>query len=277
MSLTQILTLAVVQGITEFLPISSSAHLILIPKFTGWPDQGLLIDVAAHIGTFLAVVLYLLKDIIAMLIAVSQSFQRIPNKLPLNKEYWLFVNLVIATIPILIAGYFVNKYFENYFRSLEVIGWATIFFAILLFLADKTNMTIRKIDHITFKGALLIGMFQILALIPGTSRAGITMTAARFQGVQRQDAARFSLLLSIPVIFAAGFLKGFELYLNRNEVLFEAALTVIAISFCFSMGAISLMMFWLKRANFTPFVIYRIFLGIALLLFAYDVPHYFLS
>ena len=274
MPLTQILTLAVVQGITEFLPISSSAHLIIIPKVTGWPDQGLLIDVAAHIGTFLAVVLYLLKDIIAIIIAIFQSFRQISNKLPLNKEYWLFVKLVIATLPILIAGYFINKYFENYFRTLEVIGWATICFAILLFLADKTTMTIRKISHITFKGALLIGFFQILALIPGTSRAGITMTAARFQGVQRRDAARFSLLLSIPVIFAAGCLKGFDLYLNANYVIFETALTVAAISFCFAMMSISLMMFWLKRANFTPFVIYRIVLGIVLLLFAYKFPDF---
>ena len=277
MQLTQILTLAAVQGITEFLPVSSSAHLILIPKLTDWPDQGLMIDVAAHVGTLLAVILYFLRDLISMTVATVQHFRQLSNNSSLNHHYRLMVKLGIATVPILLAGFFVNKFLDNSFRSLEIIGWTTIFFGILLYFADKSSMTIREIDHITFKGALLIGLFQILALIPGTSRAGITITAARLHGVERRDAARFSLLLSIPVIISAGGLKGFDLYMNGSAILFKEALIVIAISFCFAMTAISLMMFWLKNASFTPFVVYRIALGISLLLIFYIFPDFRLS
>ena len=133
-------------------------------------------------------------------------------------------------------------------------------------------MTIRSVDHITFLGAFVIGLSQILALIPGTSRAGITMTAARFQGVERQDAARFSLLLSIPVIAAAGVLKGLELYKSGNDVLLRDALTAGAMSFGFALVAIAFLMVWLKRASFTPFVIYRVILGAFLLSIAYKFP-----
>ena len=133
-----------------------------------------------------------------------------------------------------------------------MIGWTTICFALLLLIADKLSMTIREIDHITFKGAIVIGLFQILALVPGTSRAGITMTAARFQGIERRDAARFSLLLSIPVIFAAACLKSFDLYILGNQAYFKEALIIAALSFGFAMTAISLMMFWLKNFSYTP-------------------------
>ena len=268
------MTLAAVQGITEFLPISSSAHLILVPKLSDWPDQGLLIDVAAHLGTLLAVIIYFLRDLISMAVALFQHLRPLSNKPSINPHFSLMINLVVATLPILLAGYFVNYFLDNSFRSLEVIGWATIIFGFVLLFADKTSMTIREIDHITLKGALLIGLFQILALIPGTSRAGITITAARLQGVERRDAARFSLLLSIPVIISAGGLKGLELYTNGTAVLFKEALIVMAISFCFAMTAISLMMFWLKNASFTPFIVYRIALGIFLLLIFYIFPDF---
>ena len=272
--LLQLCILAVVQGITEFLPISSSAHLILVPKLTGWPDQGLVIDVAVHVGTLLAVVLYFMKDIFSMIGVFFRSFRQNSRPHPFEPEYLLVLNLIIATIPIIIAGYLANKYLGDALRSLEVIGWTTLGFAFLLFLADKLNMTIRGINHITFRGAFIIGLFQILALIPGTSRAGITMTAARFQGVQRQDAARFSLLLSIPVISAAGVLKGFDLYLSGNIVLLQDVFIVSGISFGFAIITIAFLMIWLKRANFTPFVIYRIVLGICLLFITYWAPEF---
>ncbi|HIN76665.1 MAG TPA: undecaprenyl-diphosphate phosphatase [Rhodospirillales bacterium] len=274
MPLLQMLTLAAVQGITEFLPVSSSAHLILVPKLTGWPDQGLLIDVAVHVGTLLAVILYFWKDNLAMISAIFQSFQQLPNRNPLNPEFWLMIKLVLATIPVLIAGYIINRYLGNAFRSLEVIGWTTLCFALLLLIADKLSMTIREINHITFKGAIVIGLFQILALIPGTSRAGITMTAARFQGIGRRDAARFSLLLSIPVIFAAGCLKSFDLYILGNQAYFKEALVIAVLSFGFAMTAISLMMFWLRNFSYTPFVVYRIALGATLLFITYKIPHF---
>ena len=272
MPLFQLFVLAAIQGITEFLPISSSGHLVLVPQFTGWTDQGLLIDVAVHTGTLLAVILYFSRDLAAMTGAMFRSLKQISSRRSLDKEFWLVWKLVIATLPVVFAGYLMNTYLENAFRSLEVIGWTTLGFGVLLFFADKLNMTIRSIEHITFQGALVIGLFQILALIPGTSRAGITMTAARFQGIERQDAARFSLILSIPVIVAAGTLKGIELYQSGNEILFRDALTAAAMAFGFALIAITFLMVWLKRASFTPFVIYRIILGAVLLSIAYKFP-----
>ena len=272
LSSVEILILSIIQGITEFLPISSSAHLLVPGIFFGWPDQGLVIDVAVHVGTLAAALIYFWRDLAAMTGAFFRTFKQIANRRPLEREFWLIWKLAVATIPVVFAGYLVNRYMENSFRSLEIIGWTTLGFGILLFLADKINMTIRRIEHITFMGALVIGLFQILALIPGTSRAGITMTAARFQGIERQDAARFSLLLSIPVIAAAGTLKGLELYQSGNEILIREALTVAAMSFGFSLIAIALLMVWLKRASFTPFVIYRVLLGAVLISVAYKFP-----
>ena len=274
MPLIQIFILAAIQGITDFLPVASSGHLILVPKLTGWPDQGLLIDVALHVGTLLAVVLYLWKDILRITGALFRSLGVISTRRSSKPEILLISKLAIATIPIIIAGYAMNKYLGNTFRSFEVIGWTTLSFALLLFLADKINMTIRRMDHITFGGAFFIGLFQVLALIPGTSRAGITITATRFLGVERQDTARFSLLLSIPVIFAAGTLKGFHLYSSGNVVLFQDAITSVAISFGFAIISIALLMAWLRRATFTLFVIYRIILGTGLLFIAYWAPNF---
>lgn len=273
MPFIQSVILAAVQGITEFLPVSSSGHLILVPKLTGWPDQGLAIDVAVHVGTLLAVMLYFWRDIGGMAGAIFRAAGQATNRRPLDQEFWLVVKLMVATLPVVVAGYWVNEYLDaELLRQVEIIGWATLGFGLLLLFADKTNMTIRQLDHITHGSALVIGCFQILALIPGTSRAGITMTAARFFGVERQDAARFSLLLSIPVIIAAGALKGWELYRSGNQVLIDEALTVGGLAFLFALLAIALLMVWLRRASFTPFVVYRVLLGAVLLYIAYGAP-----
>jgi undecaprenyl-diphosphatase len=269
---TQILILAAVQGITEFLPISSSGHLILVPKLTGMADQGLMMDVAVHVGTLLAVMLYFWRDMFGMTGALGRSFRQITNHHKLDGEFWLFLKLVLATLPVVVAGFLVNKYMGADLRTLEIIGWATLGFGVLLYVADKMNMTVRAMEHISFGGAFFIGLMQVIALVPGTSRAGITMTAARFLGVERQDAARFSLLLSIPTIIGAGALKGYELYKSGDQVLFNDALTVAGLSFLFALVAISLLMAWLRRASFTPFVIYRILLGGALVGIAYYAP-----
>ena len=220
MPFTQILILAAIQGITEFLPISSSGHLILVPKLTGLEDQGLMLDVAVHVGTLLAVILYFWRDIFGMALAVLRTYRQITNHRKLEAEFWLFCKLTLATLPAIGIGFYVNRYMGADLRTLEIIGWATLCFGILLFIADKINMTVRRMEHISFGGAFFIGLMQAVSLVPGTSRAGITMTAARFLGVERQDAARFSLLLSIPTIIGAGVLKGFELSRSANEVLF---------------------------------------------------------
>ncbi len=231
-------------------------------------------DVAVHVGTLMAVMLYFYRDLATMTGAMFRSLKQISAHRPLDPEFWLVWKLVIATLPVVFAGYLMNTYLEDAFRSLEVIGWTTLGFGILLFIADKLNMTIRSVEHITFLGAFVIGLFQVLALIPGTSRAGITMTAARFQGVERQDAARFSLLLSMPVIAAAGTLKGLELYQSGSDILMRDALTAGAMSFGFALIAIILLMIWLKRASFTPFAIYRVVLGAFLLFVAYKFPNF---
>ena len=269
MPFTQILILAAIQGITEFLPISSSGHLILVPKLTGLVDQGLMLDVAVHVGTLLAVILYFWRDILGMALAVLRTYRQITNHRKLEAEFWLFCKLTLATLPAIGFGFYVNRYMGADLRTLEIIGWATLCFGVLLFIADKINMTVRKMEHISFGGAFFIGLMQAVSLVPGTSRAGITMTAARFLGVERQDAARFSLLLSIPTIIGAGVLKGFELSISANEILFYDVLTVTGLSFLFALMAISLLMVWLRRASFTPFVIYRVLLGGVLLSIVY--------
>jgi len=177
--------------------------------------------------------------------------------------------LVVASLPVVGAGYLVNAYAGDALRSLAVIAWATLIFGILLFLADRMGMTVRRIEHLKLGDAVIVGLAQALALIPGTSRSGITVTAARMLGLERTDAARFSMLLSIPAILGAGTLKGLELYQAGDADLTGAALLAAGLAFITALVAISLMMAWLKRASFTPFVLYRLALGGFLLAVAY--------
>lgn len=264
MALFQIFVLAIVQGITEFLPISSSGHLVLTGKVLCWPDQGLAMDVAVHVGSLLAVLLYFWRDVWAMVVGLGRLVTRRGGP-----QARLLVNVIIATIPVMIVGFFAKDYITGYLRSVEVIAWATIGFGILLWIADRVGMTVWRIDHIGIPSALAIGIAQVLALIPGTSRSGITMTAARFIGMERSDAARFSLLLSIPTIIAAGGLTGFELYQSGNLFLSSDLLIAAGLAFLTALIAIAAMMAWLRHAGFGPFVIYRIILGAALLYWVY--------
>lgn len=264
MPILHLAVLAIVQGVTEFLPISSSAHLILVPLFANWQDQGLIIDVAMHVGTLGAVVLYLWRDIWTMLVGLTRAARgkRDPGAV-------LAFYLVAATIPVIVAGYFVHRYFPGGIRSIVVIGWATLGFGILLWIADRVGMTLRRIEHVRFADAVIMGLAQVLALIPGTSRSGITMTAGRLLGMERADAARFSMLMSIPTIVGAGVLEGLALYKTGDARLTADALVAAGLAFVAALIAIVLMMAWLRRATFTPFVIYRILLGGLLLAFAY--------
>ncbi len=264
MSLLHLVVLALVQGITEFLPVSSSGHLILVPVFTGWEDQGLLMDVAVHVGTLGAVILYLLGDIAGIIAGIFNVARGRRDPRARMAAY-----VIIATIPVIIAGYFMNKYYPGGFRSITVIGWAMLGFGIFLALTDWLGMTVRRMEHIRISDALIIGVFQVLALIPGTSRAGITMSAARLLGMERPDAARFSMLLSIPAIAGAGVLKGLELHQSGNAQLTGDALVVGGMSFATALVAILIMMAWLRRASFAPFVFYRMVLGCVLLAIAY--------
>jgi undecaprenyl-diphosphatase len=256
--------LAVIQGLTEFLPVSSSGHLALVPHVLGWPDQGMVIDIAVHVGTLGAVIVYSWRDIGRMLMAMLRLFQGRQDP-GLN----LFALIIIGSLPVVVAGYLFSRYLGDSFRSIEVIAWATIGFGIVLGIADRIGMTIRRIEHMGFGTALFIGCAQVLALIPGASRSGVTMTAARMVGFERADAARFSLLLSIPAILGAGTLGGLKLYKSGDVSLGLDAAVAAGIAFVAALISINLMMSWLRRAGFMPFVVYRLILGFALLAWIY--------
>ena len=265
-----ILFLSVLQGITEFLPVSSSGHLILFSKFTTFEDQGIALDVAVHLGSIFAVMIYFRKTIWEVIKGTLKSYF-IPNfKNNGNRIFWL---MVIGTIPVVVTGLLFRKYgieFRDDDGS-KVIGWTILGFGLLLFVADKVGMTIRKVEHLGVLDALLIGLAQCLALIPGTSRSGVTITMARFLGVNRSEAAKFSMLLSVPTILAAGALECFRLFRggNPSEILWagDAALY----SFAASIVVIFVMLKWLQKATYLPFVIYRLVLGIALILYSYEI------
>jgi undecaprenyl-diphosphatase len=260
----QLIVLAVVQGITEFLPISSSAHLILVPYVTGAADQGPLIDVAVHVGTLGAVILYLWRDVIRMLAGLGRALRG-----RADPGARLALQLVVGTLPLVAAGYLDSRYLGDTLRSVEVIAWATLGFGILLWVIDRSGMTVRRIEHLGYGGALFIGLSQVLALIPGTSRSGITMTAARLLGFERAEAARFSMLLAIPAIVAAGTLAGYDLYRTGDAQLTADAFVAGGLALVTALVAIVAMMGWLRRASFLPFVLYRIALGGALLAWIY--------
>lgn len=265
MPLLQLIVLAAVQGITEFLPVSSSGHLILVPVVTGWPDQSLTIDTAVHVGTLGAVLIYFWRDLFSMLGGLRRLLRGRPNQ-----GARLFGLLVLATIPVVIVGGAISFFdADEALRSVQVIGWTTLGFGIVLFVADRFFMTVRRLDRMSAGGAITIGLAQVLALIPGTSRSGITMSAARVLGFERSDAARFSMLMSIPAIGAAGVLKGVELYRSGDAQMTGDAVVVAILSFGIALVAIAALMAWLRRANFTPFVIYRIGLGVGLLVWFY--------
>ena len=270
MPLIQTTILALVQGITEFLPVSSSGHLVLTWEVfdrLGWqaveqaPSDRLILDIAVHVGTLLAVCLYFWRDLVEMLVGVAKLAV---GKWTPGARLALFV--VAGTIPLIIAGYLLKDAVSEFLRDGRIVAWTTIGFGILLYVGDRTGMTLRRIEHMTIGPAILIGASQILALVPGTSRSGITMTAARFLGYERPEAARFSMLLAIPAILGAGTLAGLDIYSTGDLRLGYDAAVAAAIAFVFALIAIALMIRWLRRSTFTPFVIYRVLLGIALLI-----------
>ena len=264
MPLTHLTILALIQGLTEFLPISSSGHLIIFPKLLGWQDQGITIDVAVHAGSLLAVLIFLWRDIWRILLELGHLARPGSSVTPP-----LLHLLLVASVPLIIIGFLVSTVMQDLTRNIEVIGWATLLFGILLGFSDRIGMTLNRFQHMRYFDAFLIGLAQILALIPGASRAGVTITAARFLGFERASAARFSLLLAIPAILGASFLKGLDIFLSNNVTLGIDFLIAAGISFCAALASISIMMKWLNRAGFMPFVVYRIIMGALLLAWVY--------
>ena len=256
--------LAVIQGLTEFLPISSSAHLVLLPVVMEWKDQGLMMDIAAHFGSLLAVLFYFRHDLKKLINGWIQSFGQSNTNNEDARLAWL---ILWATLPIFIVALLVQAYLIPHMRNAVVIGVASIIFGLLLWHADKSGKQIRDSKELYMRDALLIGVAQAFALIPGASRSGVTMTAGMWLGLTRVEAARFSFLLAIPTILAA-FLYG-TYKATQHEVMIHWGITlsVIVCSATVAFLCIHWFLKFVSKIGMLPFVIYRIALGGILLFF----------
>ena len=249
LSSVEILILAAIQGVFEFLPVSSFAHLVIISKYYAFNNQNLLIDICLHLGSLIAIIFYFRKDL----------FDFIKNK---N----FLIKILVGTIPIIPIGYILYQTgLINNLRSLEVIGWMSLIFGILLYLSDKTKIT-KKIDaEFTNKSAIIIGLFQILSLVPGVSRSGITITSGRMLGFSRFDSAKISFFLSIPTLGAASFLGIYNIYKEGSAELNFLALIAIIFSSIFSYFTIALFLNFIKKFSLNIFVTYRIVFSLFIL------------
>ncbi|MGB3620107.1 undecaprenyl-diphosphate phosphatase [Ketobacter sp. MCCC 1A13808] len=259
----QALVLAVIQGLTEFLPVSSSAHLILPSQILGWPDQGQAFDVAVHLGTLLAVVVYFYVDLKRMVVG---SWDSVTSR-KMNQDMHLALAVGIATVPAVIFGGLFSDFIEDHLRSSFVIACTTVFFGLLLWASDKAGKGELSVEKITWNFAFLIGCAQALALIPGTSRSGITITAALFLGFSRVASARFSMLLSIPIIVAAGSLETVKLAGGHSPVPWDIMALGVVASAVSAFLCIHVFMRLVESIGMLPFVIYRLALGAFLFAF----------
>ena len=249
----EILILSLIQGITEFLPVSSSSHLIIVSEYLEFKNQKLEIDVSLHIGSFFAVIVFFREDI----------FNFVKNK-------DLFLKIFVGSIPVMIVGYILVKFnLIDQIRNIKVIGWTTLLFGVLLYFSDKSDVEKEIKSNYTFKSALIIGLFQVLSLIPGVSRSGIAITGARVLKFNRYDSAKISFLLSIPTL-AAVSIFGLDNLIKSNSLNFSLLMVIsIMISFLISYITIKYFLKYIKEFSLNIFVIYRIILGVALLLVSY--------
>ena len=253
----QAVVLAVLQGLTEFLPVSSSAHLILPSQLLGWPDQGLAFDVAVHVGTLMAVMLYFRHDIVKLFKGFIQStFLRTPSQD--GKIAWW---IIIATLPAGFAGLFLNGAIEDHLRHAAVIASTTVIFGVFLLIADKRKNLVKQLTQMPLSHAVYIGLAQAIALIPGTSRSGITITMALFLGYKRADAARFSFLLFIPLILLAGGYKTCELIFSESIIPWGFISMGVLVSCISAYICIHYFLKLIEQLSMTPFVVYRFLLG----------------
>ena len=266
MPIFQLVLVALIQGLTEFLPVSSSGHLILLPSLSGMQDQGQFIDVAAHIGTLAAVIVFFWSDVRLGL----RGLPRLMTGRADTQGSKLALGLVIATIPTILFGSILHfTGLSDSLRSITVIGWTMLGFGIVLYFADQNGRTVKATGDWGAKDALIMGLWQMLALIPGTSRSGITITGSRLLGYKRTDGARISMLMSIPTIIASGILLGSQVAVEANTAVIRDAGIVAVLSMLSALVALSLMMRLLRSVSFTPYVIYRVILGLILLSIAY--------
>ena len=249
LSSVEILILAAIQGISEFLPVSSVAHLVFISNYYSFTNQNLLVDICLHLGSLIAIVFYFRSDL----------FQIIKNKT-------FLIKIIIGTIPIIPIGYILYQTgLINELRNLKVIGWMSLLFGILLYVADKSKMNKKINSRFTVKSAITIGLFQILSLIPGVSRSGITITSARLLGFDRFDSSKISFFLSIPTLAAASFLGIYNIYKEDSAELNFLAIIAVIFSFIFSYFTIALFLNFVKKFSLNIFVIYRIILSLGIL------------
>ena len=249
----EILILSLVQGVTEFLPVSSSSHLILFSSLSNFTEKSLSIDVSLHIGSFIAVISYFYKDLIDFID---------------NKK--LFFKIIVSSIPVILVGYILVQYgLIEKLRNIKVIGWMTLIFGILLYISDKFKLDKRINSDFDYKSALLIGVFQILSLIPGVSRSGITITAARLLNFDRFDSAKISFLLSIPTLGAVSIFGLKNIIVSENLEFSILNLICIALSFVFSLITIKYFLKYIKNFSLNLFVVYRIILAILILYYSY--------
>ena len=253
LSSVEILILAAIQGISEFLPVSSAAHLFLVAHYSVFNIQNLLIDICLHLGSLLAIIVYFIKDLL--------SFIK-------NKDF--LIKILLATIPIIPVGYlFYQTGLINNLRNIEVIAWMSLVFAILLYFSDKTKVSEKLNAKFSIKSAIIIGLFQVISLIPGVSRAGITITAGRILGFDRYDSTKISFFLAIPALTAASILGIFNVYKEGSPELNFLAIIAVIFSFIFSYITIALFLNFVKKFSLNIFVIYRIVLSLILLAIVY--------
>ena len=249
----EIIILSFIQGVAEFIPVSSSSHLILISNLLNFENQSLSIDISLHIGSLLAVIVYFYKDLISF----------IENKI-------LIFKIFISSLPVMIVGFLlVETEIIDQIRNIKIIAWTTLIFGFLLYLSDKFKLEKNLEKNFSYKSAIFIGLFQILSLVPGVSRSGIAITAARFLNFKRVDAAKISFLLSIPILSAVSFFGLKNLILSENAYFAKVNLISIFLSFIFSLITIKYFLSYIVRFNLNVFVYYRIFLALVLFAIAY--------
>ena len=253
LSSVEILILAVIQGVSEFLPVSSVAHLVLVSEYYAFNNQNLLIDLCLHFGSLIAIIFYFRKELL--------NFVQ-------NRTF--LIKILIGTVPIIPIGYIIYKTgLVNHFRNLEIIGWASLIFAILLYISDKVKVT-KKIDTgFSNKSAIIFGLFQVISLIPGVSRSGITITSGRLLGFNRFDSAKISFFLSIPTLAAASLLGIYNIYKEGSVELNFLAIIAVIFSFIFSYFTITIFLNYIRKFSLSAFVIYRILLSLLLLFIVY--------
>jgi len=249
----EVIFLSIIQGVTEFLPVSSSAHLVLISKYFNFNNESLTLDISLHLGSLLAITFYYKRDLVGFLV----------NRV-------LFYKILFSSIPVILFGYILIQLdLINFLRSYKVIGWSTVLFGALLYISDLAKIKKTINNDFKYSSAFYIGLFQILSLIPGVSRSGITISAGRFLNFSRSDSAKISFLISIPALSAVSFFNIFNLYQANNFDLSFLNLSAVFLSFFFSYITIKYFLIYVKKFSLTIFVIYRILLGSTILFFSY--------